>query len=160
MKHWSQQVLLNNIRSYDADDWSNENWWKFSFAITGINHILISTNIENSYFKLMYYFTILLHFWSNICSFGEQETFTQVLNGSVYISIHAFSLNKEEKKNRGNCLVCIRCHESVGLQCTACYITLQTPKDSCAVNANKLLFLLVWNSAGSEQGPQASSHAT
>ncbi len=37
--------------------------------------------IENGYFKLQYYFTILsflLYFWSNKCSLGEHEYFKNI----------------------------------------------------------------------------------
>ncbi len=37
--------------SCDTEDFSN-NWWKFSFATTGINYILKYIKIENRYFKL------------------------------------------------------------------------------------------------------------
>ncbi len=36
--------------SCDTEDWSNV-WWKFSFAITGINYSLKYMEIVNSYFK-------------------------------------------------------------------------------------------------------------
>ncbi len=35
--------------SCDTKDWSND-CWKFSFAITEINYVLIYTEIESSYF--------------------------------------------------------------------------------------------------------------
>ncbi len=36
--------------SCDIDDWSNV-CWKFSFALTEVNYILLYIQIENSYFK-------------------------------------------------------------------------------------------------------------
>ncbi len=43
--------------SCDTEDWSND--W---FDITWINYILKSIKIENSYFKLLEYLTILQFF--------------------------------------------------------------------------------------------------
>ncbi len=40
--------------SWDTEDWSN-GWWKFSFAITGINYILKYNKIQNSYFTFELY---------------------------------------------------------------------------------------------------------
>ncbi len=59
-------------RSCDTEDWSNDA--ENTALITGINYILTYIHIENSYFKLESYFTILqflLYFWSNKCSFGD-----------------------------------------------------------------------------------------
>ncbi len=41
--------MISEESSY-TKDWSN-NYWKFSFAIAGLNYIL-TYNRENSYFKL------------------------------------------------------------------------------------------------------------
>ncbi len=48
---------------------------KIQLCITGINYILTYIQIENSYLKLQYYFTILLIwlYFNNKCSLGEQK---------------------------------------------------------------------------------------
>ncbi len=55
--------------SCDTEDWSNDA--ENSYLITGTNYILQYIHIENSYFKLQNYFTILLYFWSNKCILDE-----------------------------------------------------------------------------------------
>ncbi len=48
---------------------------KIQLCITGINYNLTYIQIENSYLKLQYYFTILLFllYFNNKCSLGEQK---------------------------------------------------------------------------------------
>ncbi len=52
--------------SYVTEDWSNDA--ENSALITRINYILQYIQIENCYFRLQIYFTILLYFWSNSLS--------------------------------------------------------------------------------------------
>ncbi len=54
----NQYIQMISEGSYDTKDWSN-GCWKISFAITGINHILKYSQIENSQ---LYCFTILLFY--------------------------------------------------------------------------------------------------
>ncbi len=57
-------------RSRDTEDCSND------AENTEINDSLIDIHIENSYLKLYKYFKIVLYFWSNKCSLGENLLLT------------------------------------------------------------------------------------
>ncbi len=71
----NQHIQMISEGSRDTEDWSNDaensalnhrNKWHFNKYM----------KIENSYFILKYYFTILLfllYFQSNKCNFGEQK---------------------------------------------------------------------------------------
>ncbi len=66
---------------------------KIQLCITGMNSILQCIKIENSYFQIKIYFTILVflqYVWSNKCSLGEQKSL--LLNGSISTSSDAKSV--------------------------------------------------------------------
>ncbi len=68
---WNQYIRMISEESCDTEDWSNDA--ENSALIIGINYSLLYIHKENSYFKLYSYFTIFSVFWSNKCSFGEQN---------------------------------------------------------------------------------------
>ncbi len=87
-----RKIFEGSCDSSDTEDWSN-GWWKFSFAITGINYIWKYITIENCYLIsitiLLFFIEYMQPWWALEIRIYQFLTLPLVFNISVLLDMNA-----------------------------------------------------------------------